>query len=271
MRRVPAALLAMSLLLVAPTGFAQQSSRSSLIAFASDPAPGAAPAISRVPQPMAVRRPFQTALGVKVSPLGIGVETAVPLSSRFNLRAGTNFFGYGGTFSSSGVNYTANLHFLSVETSLDWFPWGRSFHISPGALIYNGNRITGNALIPAGDNFTLNGTSYVSDPADPAHGSGNLQFAEAAPKLTIGWGNLVPRIEKHFSFPVELGFAYMGDPKVALHFTGSVCDSGMQGCQSIANDQAAQANVAAEQQRLYKDARYARFFPLLSTGFAYRF
>lgn len=87
----------------------------------------------------------------------------------------------------------------------------------------------------------------------------------------MGWGNLVPRSERHFSFPVELGFSYMGDTKVALHFTGSVCDSGMQGCQSIADDPTAQANVTAEQQKLYKDARYARFFPLLSTGFAFRF
>lgn len=98
MHRVPAALLAVSLLLAAHAGFGQESNRSSLVAFASGPPSAAASAISPVPQPMAVRRPFQTALGVKLSSLGVGVESALPLATRFNLRAGTNFFGYGGTF-----------------------------------------------------------------------------------------------------------------------------------------------------------------------------
>lgn len=209
--------------------------------------------------------------GVQVGLLGAGVQVATPIASRMNLRVGGNFLNFSDSGSTSGVNYTANLRFRSAEASVDWYPWGRSFHISPGALVYDGNQITGNAVTPAGSSFTLNGTSYVSDPADPAHGSGSLQFARAAPKVTIGWGNLVPRGEHHVSFPFEMGFAYLGNPQTALTFTGSVCDSAMQGCESIANDPSAQANVAAEQVKFEKDARYARFFPLISQGFAVRF
>lgn len=210
-------------------------------------------------------------VGVQVGLLGAGVQVAAPLSSRMNLRVGGNFLNFSDSGSTSGVNYTANLRFRSAETRVDFYPWGRKFHISPGALVYDGNQITGNALIPAGDSFTLNGTSYVSDPADPAHGSGSLKFPIAAPELTVGWGSLVPRGEHHVSFPFEVGFAYLGQPTTVLTFTGSVCDSGMQGCESIASDPEAQANVAAEQQKFEKDARYARFFPLISQGFAVRF
>lgn len=210
-------------------------------------------------------------IGVQVGLLGAGVQVATPIASRMNLRVGGNILSFSDSGSTSGVNYTANLRFRSAQAGVDWFPWGRSFHISPGALVYDGNQVTGNALIPAGSSFTLNGTSYVSDPADPANGSGSLQFAKAAPMVTVGWGNLVPRGEHHVSFPFEMGFAYLGEPKTVLSFTGSVCDSGMQGCESIASDPSAQANVAAEQAKFEKDARYARFFPILSQGFAFRF
>lgn len=276
MPRVSFVLLAFSASLITAPLFAQTNSSSSLIA-ASVPmpvtgAPGSA-AVTVPPPPPAGRseRFSSVAIGVKVGALGAGVEAAVPVAQHFNLRAGSNFFSYSDTLTSSGVNYTANLNFRSAETSLDWFPWSRSFHISPGALVYNGNKITGNALIPAGESFTLNGTSYTSSASDPVHGSGSINFAKAAPKLTIGWGNLVPRNGHHFSFPTELGFAYVGDPKVALNFSGTVCDTQYQGCESIAGDSTVQANIAAEQQKFAKDASYARFFPILSTGFAYRF
>jgi len=258
-----AALLSLSL----PAAFAQTGSSSLLAPSAPGGyANGVTPVSSGRTGPLS-----GLGIGIQVGLLGAGLQLATPLSSRLNLRAGANFLNYADSGSTSGVNYTANLRFRSVETSVDWFPFGRSFHISPGALVYNGNQITGNALIPPGDSFSINGTSYVSDPSDPVSGSGSLRFPKAAPKLTVGWGSLLPRAEHRVSVPFDIGFAYMGTPATVLNFTGSVCDSGMQGCQSIATDPDAQANVAAEQQKLQKDANYARFFPLVSTGFALRF
>ena len=275
MHRISLTLVALSL--AVPAAFTQQSS-SSLVAPELLAGGGAAiPAslgASATTMPASASRPGGfpgVGVGVKIGLFGAGVEVAATVSYHFNVRAGGNFFSYDDSGSTNGVNYTADLRLRSAEASVDWFPWRGGFHISPGALVYNGNQINGNALIPAGDSFTLNGTSYVSDPSDPAHGTGNLVFPKAAPKLTIGWGSLVPREGHRVSFPFEVGFAYVGDPKVALTFTGSVCDQGMQGCQSITNDPSAQANVAAEQKKFSKDADYARFFPILSQGFAVRF
>jgi len=211
------------------------------------------------------------AVGANAGVLGIGVESATTLSQHLNLRAGTHFLNLNEGLSDSGVNYDADVRFRSAEASVDWFPWARSFHISPGALLYNGNRITANATIPGGDSFTLNNTSYVSSVSDPVHGSGSVRFAKAAPMLTAGWGNLLPRSGRHFSFPFEAGFAYVGDPGVQLSFAGTVCDSSGQYCQPIPDDASVQANVAAEQARFAHDASYARFFPVLSSGISYRF
>ncbi len=213
------------------------------------------------------------AVGAKVGVLGIGFEAATPLSTHLNLRAGGNFFSYSDTLTSDGIGYNANLHFRSSEASLDYFPWAKGFHISPGALLYNGNEITGNAKVPAGQTFTLNDTTYTSSATDPVNGNGSVTFNKAAPKITVGWGNLVPRSGRHFSVPVELGFAYVGDPKVALNLNGTACYTyqGAPYCADVATDPTIHANVVAQQQKIANDAAPARFFPILSAGFAYRF
>ena len=211
------------------------------------------------------------ALGVKGGLLGLGVEAATPVATRLNLRAGANFFSYTDNLTSDGIHYDANLRFRSSEASLDWFPFVRSFHISPGAVLYNGNQITGSASVPGGETFTVNHVTYMSSKNDPVTGTGSVTFNKAAPKITVGFGNMLPRNGGHFSVPVELGFAYEGDPKVALNLAGTVCDPSGVNCEQIASAPSVQANIAAQQQKIANDASPARFYPLLSLGFAYSF
>ncbi len=91
--------------------------------------------------------PFSSfGVGIKVSFLGFGAEAATPLAHRFNLRAGFNAFSYNRGFNKDGVAYAGQLNFRSGEAHLDWFPFGGSFHVSPGALIYNGHQILANFL-----------------------------------------------------------------------------------------------------------------------------
>ncbi|HEX3661509.1 MAG TPA: hypothetical protein VHU89_08750 [Acidobacteriaceae bacterium] len=274
MYRLLAAALTLSLSGLAPAALAQPASSSQLpSSLLADTSPSAG---ETVYVPPTSSRPFAfstVAVGVNVGILGIGFEAATPLSMHLNLRAGSSFFNYADTLTSDGIAYNANLRLRSSEASLDYFPWAKSFHISPGALLYNGNKITGNGNVPAGQTFTLNGTTYTSSASDPVNGTGSVTFNKAAPKLTVGWGNLVPRSGRHFSVPVELGFAYVGDPKVALDLNGTACytSQGVPYCANVATDPTVHANVVAQQQKLASDAAPARFFPILSTGFAYRF
>jgi hypothetical protein len=211
------------------------------------------------------------ALGVNAGLLGIGVQAATPLSKKLNLSGGANFFGYTDNLTSDGVNYDANLRFRSAEASLDWFPMAGGFHISPGTLLYNGNQITANATVPGGQSFTLNSVQYLSSSSDPVTGTGSLTFNKAAPKLTVGFGNMIPRSGRHVSVPVDLGFAWVGDPKVVLNLAGTVCDPGGQNCQAIASSTAVQANIAGQQQKLQNDASPARIYPIFRAGLAYSF
>lgn len=208
-------------------------------------------------------------VGIKVSTLGIGGEAALPLGHRSNVRAGFNLFNYSHTFDKDGVTYKGTLNLRSAQATYDFFPIG-GFHVSPGVLFYNGNKLTANASVPGGQTFTLNNVNYLSDAADPVNGTGKLSISKAAPMVLIGIGNLVPR-SHHFSTTFEVGAAYQGPPRVLLNLTGSVCDSTGTFCRSIGSDPTVQSNILAEQNKLDKKASPFRFYPVLSFGIGYKF
>lgn len=225
---------------------------------------------SQAAQTEAPLRLTNIGVGVKVSLLGAGMEAAVPITRRTNIRAGANFFGYDRTFNKDGVSYAGQLHFRSSEAHFDWFPFGGGFHLSPGVLIYNGNRVTANALVAGGNTFTLNDTTYASDPSDPIHGTGQITFKRTAPMFTLGWGNLAPR-HKHFVVPFELGAIYEDAPRASLQLDGSACDSTGANCSAINSDPTFQSNVSAEQNKLNHDMAPFKFYPVISLGFGFRF
>ncbi|HTW58021.1 MAG TPA: hypothetical protein VMD99_07825 [Terriglobales bacterium] len=205
-------------------------------------------------------------IAVKASFLGPGVEAATRITRRLNLRGGINGFSYDRTFNKDGIAYAGQLQFRSAEAHLDWFPFGKSFHLSPGALIYNGNQITANASVGSGQSFTLNSTSYTSDPANPVVGTGKIAFNRSGPMFTMGFGNLVRRSHR-FSVPFEIGAIYTGAPNMTLNLTGSACNPNGENCSAIATSPSIQANVQAEQNKINKDVSAFKFYPVISIGF----
>jgi hypothetical protein len=213
-------------------------------------------------------RPFRMGVGVRVSTLGIGLETATSLNRHANVRMGINGFSYSPNLSTDGIKYAGTLAFRSAETHFDWFPFRNGFHISPG-LLYNDNRFTANGAVPVGQTFTLNHVDYVSSAAGVA-GTGRLQVNKFDPSLLLGWGNLVPR-RKHFSISVEGGAAYQGVPRTTLGLTGNVCDPTGANCRAIASDPTVQSNIVGQQNKVNGDLKAFRFYPIVSVGFGYRF
>ncbi|MBV8630507.1 MAG: hypothetical protein JOZ83_06250 [Silvibacterium sp.] len=271
--------------LSAATDSASTNSSSSRIGVDLEPAAGTPPASAEPSAEGAVRnqRPAYAAsrtwlfaengIGTFVSPLGLGIGAATTLSESLNLRATGNLFGYNVNGVSQGVNYQGDLSFRSVQAGIDWFPWRKSFHLSPGVLFYNQNRITVHGGVAAGESFTVNGATYYSGAADPVTLYGNVNFRRTSPMLTLGWGNWLPRSRaKHFSFPVDIGFAYVGELPLTLTFTGVVCDTPADvNCRSIDSDPTVQQNIAAQRKKYQNDLDYVRFYPIISTGVSYKF
>jgi hypothetical protein len=212
------------------------------------------------------------AAGVKVSTLGAGAEVALRVTHRTNVRAGFNLIDYSRGFNQDGVAYKGRLFFQTLEAHYDIFPWAKSWHVSPGVLVYAGDPITATAAVPANQTFSLGGVNYSSDPTNPVTGSGKIDFNRAAPMITVGWGNLISRQEnKHFSVPFEVGVAFQGSPHSSLGLAGSVCDSTGFNCRPITSDPAVQANVVSEQGKINNNLSFFKVYPILSVGFGYKF
>jgi hypothetical protein len=213
-------------------------------------------------------------IGTYESPLGFGGRIAVSLTHSLNLRAGASYFSFSLSRTESNIPFTADVRLQSEQAGVDWYPFHHhDFHLSPGVLFGNSNRVFGNASVSAGNSFTLNNVTYYSGAADPIQASGSVAFRRTAPSLTLGWGNWVRHPGKgHWAFPFEVGAAYVGDPKTALNYSGEVCTSAAQvNCQSIATDAPVQANVTVERNKLQNDANWARFYPIIAGGIVFRF
>ena len=207
--------------------------------------------------------------GIKVSTLGAGAEAAFEVSNHINIRGGVNYFSYGRNFTNSGINYGATLRLQSWEAHLDYFI-GHTFHVSPGLLIYNGNRLNANITVPAGQSFTLSNTDYISSATNPVSGTGVLKFAKVAPSFMFGFGNLVPRGRHHFSVNFEMGAVYQGAPMVGLNLVGTACDSSGANCQNVTTDSGIQSNIQAQQEKYNHDVSPFRFYPVISLGFGFK-
>lgn len=213
----------------------------------------------------------------RVSTLGLGFEVATELTAHTNVRGGLNIFNYSRGYTNNGINYQGQLKWLSVEGHFDYYPFGtsrhfgNSFHLSPGLIAYNDNRVNATASVAGGSSFTLNSVQYTSDPSNPIAGNANLSFNAVAPTFMVGFGNLVPRHNKHFSFNVEAGIAFSGSPKVALALTGSACDPNGANCQNVATTPSIQTNIAGEQTKVSNDLTPFKYYPLAAISIGYRF
>jgi hypothetical protein len=224
----------------------------------------------QVPRQPLSQRPFRTvAVGIKANTLGAGAEFATPLAPKLNLRSGVNFLTFGEPFNVDGVNYNAHLHLKSSQTTVDWFPMGGSFHISPG-ILYMRNTASALASVPAGQSFSLGDQTYVNSLNDPM--SGTMSYAyphNLCPLLMLGFGNILPRNSRHFSVPVEVGVAYTGAATINVELSGTVCNS--EGCGSFGSDPESQASLKQEVHTLNEDLKRIPVYPILSLGVAYHF
>ena len=208
-------------------------------------------------------------VGVRLSTLGAGVEAAVSLTNRLNLRGGFNIFQYSRGFSHDGVAYKGQLDLPSGEAHLDCYPLGYAFHLSPGLLIYNGNGASATASVPGGSTFTLGGLTYTSDPTNLISGTGKVDFMKVAPTAMVGFGNLVPPT-RHFTFNVEIGAVFQGSARTKLNLAGNACPNGFN-CVNAATDPTVQANISAEQAKINNKLSPFQYYPAIAFGFAYRF
>ena len=211
-------------------------------------------------------------LAVNIGTLGAGIEAATAIARHTNIRGGFNYFSYSlsGTDSKNNLGYAGSLRLESGEILLDQYLKG-GFHISGGALLYDGFQGTGTVHVSGGQSLTLNSVTYYSSASDPVTGTGSITVRKIAPEALIGFGNLLPRSSRHFAVNLDLGVAYQGSLNTRLNLLGSTCATATGGCATISSSPLVQANILAEQSKINNTLRPFQFYPVIRLGFGYKF
>jgi len=225
------------------------------------------------------------AIGGSFNTLGPGIQITTNLADHFNLRATGNTFRYSTTFNTNGFDANAKLSMTNASLAADIYPFHKGFRVSPGVMVLNNNRIAANAVAAGGTSFTFDDTTYYSATANAATGatpltvSGGLGLNTSKPAftLTTGWGNTIPRTGNHWSFPFEVGAAFVGAPSVNMTLAGWACqDQAQTQCGDVTDttnttSQDIQTSLAAQITKWKSDLDPLKTYPILSFGVAYSF
>jgi hypothetical protein len=261
---------------------------SSPTTFASSEAmPAAFDHYEVVPSATWSQAPFsRIGIGADVSPLGVGLKSAIVLNHYFDGRLMGNFFSYdSGRFEVEGFNIDAKIHMKSAAAALDWYPFGSVWRISPGVMFLNGNQVSATTNVAAGTSFSIEQRTYYSASVNPATGTtpitgtGTLGLHTHQPALTLtgGFGKFIPRSNRHWSFPSEFGVAFTGAPTVKVNLAGWAClDAKQTQCSNVSDPT---SPIAVEfnndlQTRLNswrKTLNKVPIYPLFSYGVVYSF
>jgi hypothetical protein len=220
----------------------------------------------------------QIGLSGGISTLGLNMQAAVNANRYLNIRGVGNFLKFTDNgISTSGFTAAGTLNFATGGVSVDYYPFPRhGLRLSPGVNFYNQSMLNASMVAAGGTSFTLNDTKYYASKAIPVTGVASLALnkQKISPTASIGWGNIIPRNGGHWSFPVEVGAAYVGNPQLGINLiSGQVCQdpSGTIGCQNVVGDATLTSNLQAQVAKYQKDLKPLRFHPLFSFGVGYSF
>lgn len=193
-------------------------------------------------------------LSLTVGSLGVGGDVTVGLTENLNIRAGLSYF----TWTQDGVGggndqKDLKLDLLNVPITLDWHPLtGNGFRISAGVMF---NNDSGEVSAKNGQTVSINDVDYQVSALN-----GKIDFNHVGPYLGIGYGNAADT-SAHWHFSSDLGVVYLGLPSVTLEATAL----------DPAQQDALNSDVAAQINKYQDDAKWAKFYPVLSIGVSYTF
>jgi hypothetical protein len=224
-------------------------------------------------------------LSTDISPLGVGMKGVLLLTHYVDARLTGSFFQYNGNRSEiEGFNVYPSLHLASMAASLDWYPFGSIWRISPGIMFYNSNQLSMKADLAPGTEIDLGQYSFYAPSSTvlgstPFNISGvvGLHSRPVAARLSGGFGPFIPRSNRHWSYPSEFGVILMGAPTLDVNTSGWICtDVGETNCGDVASttNPAAIAFQQALQTKLVswrKSLGEVTVYPIISFGVSYSF
>lgn len=225
-------------------------------------------------QPSAYRieRFTRASFFLSASSLGIGGQLSTNVSPHLDVR----LFGNRASitthhWSQEDFSIGVNAGFANVGAMADAYPLHIPLRFSAGYLFYNGDRVRANLHAKQNAIFTINDIDWTSDNADPVRGTGLLTLGGNGFVLTAGYGRMVSRTERHFTFPFEAGVAFIDRPRVTMNLEGQICTTQGVNCQPAATYPGFADALATQVADWNKNAAPFHIYPIVQGGVAYTF
>jgi len=224
------------------------------------------------PSAYRLERFTRVSLSLSASSLGIGGQLSTNVSPHLDAR----LFGNRASittnhWSQQDFKIAVHLGFQNVGAMADAYPFHTPFRLSAGYLFYNGDRVRADLHAKQNAIFTIDDRDWISDNADPVHGTARLSLGGSGFLLTTGYGRMVSRSEKHFSFPFEAGVAFIDRPRVTMDLAGQICTTQGVNCQPLATYPGFADALSAQLVDWNNTASSFHIFPIVQGGVAYTF
>lgn len=224
------------------------------------------------PSAYRIERFTRASLFLSVSSFGIGGQISTNVSPHLDVR----LFGNRASitthhWSRQDFSIRVNAGFANMGAMADGYLFHKPFRLSAGYLAYNGDRVRADLGAKQDAVFTINNTDWISDNADPVHGTGLLTLGGRGLILTSGYGRMVSRTEKHWSFPFEAGVAFINRPRVTLDLNGQICTAQGVNCQPAATFPGFADALTAQVADWNKNAEPFHIYPIVQGGVTYTF
>jgi hypothetical protein len=224
------------------------------------------------PSAYRIERFSRASLFLSVSSLGIGGQLSTNVSPHLDVRLFGNRAGITTHhWSQEDFSIGVNAAFANVGAMADGYPFHKPFRLSAGFLAYNGNRVRANLHAKQDAVFTINDIDWISDNADPVRGTGLLTLGGSGFVLSAGYGRMVSRTEKHWSFPFEAGAAFIDTPRVTMDLQGQICTVQGVNCEPAATYPGFADALATQVADWNKNAAPFHIYPIVQGGVAYTF
>ncbi|MEO5799859.1 MAG: hypothetical protein ABIZ70_11060 [Gemmatimonadales bacterium] len=209
-----------------------------------------------LPAQGAAKHGSDVSIAVRASTLGFGAEISKLLIPHVGVRLGANTYSLTKNVDQSDVTFDAKLKMKALTALIDLYPAGRgSFHLT-GGLITNPVEITAVGQPNANGSYKINGRDYTAAQVGTLTGTG--KWPKTSPYAGLGFGTPA-NSHKGIKFIFDLGAA-VSKSTIALTATGG------------ANSAQLQSDINAQVAKTQKDIdKYAKVYPVLSFGLAFRF
>ena len=198
--------------------------------------------------------------GFKVGTLGLGVDLSTPINDWMSLRLNVNGIKYKSDDNSrynSLIKTDKTYAFQTAGLLVDYHLL--QLRVTTGMYL-NNNSIVDTAKVTGVSGVNFNGVNYASSSVTEVEQT--ITFNKISPYIGVGWGNNSRR--EGWSFSLDIGLMYQGDPQLELDITMNPSITLSQADEIKTN-----ANQAIKVQE--KDLSDLPFYPVVMVGASYSF